>query len=709
MIKDERDPKLQYELDRATEQAFVSVSRKLRVQSDLEILPQKKQATIAKHTDKLSKLKARVQQIVGNVDDGIHDLEDITTTLKRLRKDMEEIKSQCTEVTANMPRYQETRDLARILGRLYKVSELQRRFTEAEQQMADVDHFCTTYPGDISIQCYKIVTQLLDFEAELLENLKNETQKTFIRDKFQPVQEAMQTLQFNAQKIVMAAFKTPDDETPKITTDKLARAVWIVIASSIRLKQPLTVKDLLTDSIAYQFKNANTALSVSQLDSLLKKLQDVLENITDTLDIIIPALPSPQESVQGIQIMDILGQLANAEVLKVIDKIVNNSTSSTFLLSRIIIWMRDYIGSMGHMLGVEPSDEMKKRLITYEERLESQIPEDLHQFLSNIIAMEPDAIDTNRDGTISTQAPYDFMKRLIDADKVAIETNLPGNLPNIRAGLLRMFIMDTQALGEFVQESPNRRYVMAAINNSLSGIRTCTDLGQKLPEVVDAASIMTLKNKWATMQKNAMSHLNDMIITEIAAADEWDLRNNFGQKLEQAQQACDEAKTCLLGPLFRKFISQFLHQFIAYYIISYKQPTQLTLEQFTDNIDSDKNMMIDWLMQYESNQWSKNLMQVLESLKKIVTESDGFMKLDYGGIVEVYKDFTPQLMEQLVKMSPKGTSISSDIMKGIVNKYDSVKAEADNGERYISPVIDRFPDKRKNILNINLKNIASRD
>lgn len=697
---------LEYELKRAEEQAFNSVARKLKGQSDLEILPQTKQKTISKHTDKLSKLKARVQQIVGNVDDGIHDLDDISATLKKLRKDIAEISSQCQDVTANMPRYQETKDLAKILGRLYKVSELQRRFAEAEAQMEDVEEFCRTHEGDFSIQCFKIVIQLLDFEEELLENLKNETQKSFICEKFEPIQEKMMTLLVNAQRVVTSAFRITTDEEQKITTDRLARAVWIVIAGSIRLKQPITVKDLLTDSIADQFKNANTALSVAQLDSLLKKLQEVLENITDTLDIIIPALPLPQESVQGIQIMDILGQLANAEVLKVIDKVVMNSTSSTFLLSRIIIWMRDYIGSMGHMLGVEPSDEMKKRLITYETRLESQIPEDLHQFLTNIINMEEDAIDTNRDGTLSTQAPYDFMKRLIDADKVAIETNLPGSLPNIRSGLLMTFISDTQALGEYVVSCNNRKYVMAAINNSLSGIRTSGDLGKDLPDVVDQAAVMTLKNKWATMQKNAFAHLNDLIINDFAIPDEYDIRINFPSKLEAAQQACDEAKKALLAPLYRKFISQFLHQFIAYYIISYKQPTSLSLDEFTSNLDNDILSLSDWLLQYESNQWSKNLKSVLDSLKRILTESDGLMKLDYGAIVEVYKDFTPQLMEQLVKKSPKSTSISSEVMKGITSKYESVKAEADNGEKYIASIIDRFPDKS---LFKNLKNLANKD
>lgn len=684
------DYDLQSEVEEARKRAFESVKKKLSTQSDLESLPSKKQAAIISHTDKLGKLKARVQTIVGGVDKGLNVLSDLEIELNELLKKLEDVKSNSKNVIAKMDYYSSARQLATVLDHLYTVDSLQKRFTESEAMMEDVKYFIEEHKDDISVNCFKVICQLIDFEQELLKQTKQSINIQFLKEKFAPALNARLQIISNAERIIMSAF---NDQEKNITTDLLSRAIWIIITDAVRKNESGidNVKSLLTNSISQQFQNAS-AESLEQIDALLKKLQGVLDSLTDKLDIIIPALPSEENGHQGIDIMEIITKMANEEVLKILDRLVGNNRTS-FLLSRVIIWLRDYMSSMSHMLGVSPSDDMKLKLKYFTNSLVNQIPNDMEVFLQNIIGMEDSAIEKSRDGNLSTPCPYDFQKRLIESHEIAKQTDLPELLPEIDENLIERFIQKTGEICEVVQNSYNSEYVVACTNNTLNGVRIASGLPSQLPGIIKTENVNALKSEWGKIQKAGIARLIDLTIANACEASNWDLRPDFTTKFEGVVEAINKIKVEMVGPLFRKFINQFAHQFVAYYFLAYKQPykgQKLTDDEVISAVQNDTEAMIAWVEQIggTSAAWVKPLQSALTGFQRLIIEDNQYIISNVGPLFACYSDFKPEIVIKICKNKPNGKEPDANLQ----TLYDEAVTKPESSG-YITNILDKFKGK----------------
>ena len=686
----ERD--LQDDILQEKQRAFESVKKKLNSQADLETLGTKKQAAIVSHSDKLGRLTTIVQGITKNIGKGLNELSSTSLRLNALLAEMDEIKDKCKEPTAHMAHYNDMKDLARVLERLYIVDTLQKRFVECEEMIEDVRNFIDTHENDISISCFRIICSLLDFEKELQLHAKKSVNLTFIDEKFSPVREALEIMKRNAQIIISSAFSNEPD-TPEITTDLLARAIWIILTNSVRNGEASAevVTALLTNSIIQQFPQVDEN-SVNKIDFFLKQLQEVLDSLTERLDIIIPALP------EGINIMDIITVLANEQVITILDQIVSTSKTS-FILSRIILWMRDYMSSMSHMLGVNPSDALKSKLNQFMEDLKWQIPNDMGGFLQKILDMENDSssIEKSRDGILTTPCPYDFQKRLVESHQIAVQTDIPELCSEIDDNLMTKFLMMTRKINDIVSLSYNNDYVVAAINNSLNAVKVSNSLVTQLPTVVKEVDATALKTEWSQIQRNGITRLIYLIISNACEGEGWDLRPDFTSKFTNVSETVATIKKQMLPPLFRKFINQFCHQFVAYYMVVYKVPYPEDKKPEPDaiisNVTSDTEVLIQWVEEIAGSAatWVKPLQQAILGFQRFITGDSKFIISNVGPIISCFSDFTVDLIKKINDMKPNSSKLDSSSLESIDTVYKDNTKDASQ-MKYIDPILEKFPD-----------------
>ena len=684
---------LQLDVENARNEAFTHISEMLQSSSDLESLSSKKQKAILNHTETLGTLKKNVSDIVGNIRKGLSDMDSITARINEFQKQLDKIKEGCKDPTDGMKdHYQQAKDLARVLERLYTVDMLQKKFVEAEEQMEDVAYFMENNSNPLSVNCYKTICSLLDFQDELESRAKASNNLTFLQSKFQPIQDAQVKMVNTANNIITSAFnKSPDLE---ITTDLLSRAIWISITDNLRKDPNVNVITLLSNflssSILNEFPEVTEETS-KNIDLFLKQLQNVLDGLTERLDVIIPALPL------GVNIMDIISDLSNKQVLDKLDEVLNQNKSS-FLLSHIILWMRDYMSSMSHMLGVDPSPEFRSKLTYYENELTVQIPSDMERFLQTILDMEqdPNSIETSREGIITTPCPYDYQKRLIESVQITKQTDIPDLVDKINKNLMENFHYMTAKIPSLVGETWYVNYAVAAINNSLNAIKVANNLPDQLPNLVTADDVNKIKAEWSQVQRAGISRLIYLIIYEKWGAENWDLRINFNNNFNNIIDQINTIKKQMLPPLFRKFINQFCHQIFAHYMLSYKMAyppeKKPTDEEMIRNVISDTDLFNDWLGQITSGSaaWAAPLQKAVISFQRFISEDSTYIISNVGPIISVFNDFTVDLIVKINKNKPKTSRIESTSQIENVFKDNTKNG---NQNTYIKSILDKYPDQ----------------
>ena len=683
---------LQFDVEEARDAAFVHISEMLQSSSDLESLSSKKQKAILNHTETLGTLKKNVSDIVGNIRKGLSDMDSIMARINEFQQKLNEVKSGCKDPTAGMKdHYQQAKDLARVLERLYTVDILQKKFIEAEEKMQDVAAFMENNPNSISINCYKTICDLLDFERELKSKAKQSNNLSFLEGKFQPINEAQMKMFSTAKSIITSAFNKSQEI--EITTDLLSRAIWISITHMLRDDPNMDVltiiSDFLTNSINNEFPEVNDDTS-KNIDAFLKKLQNVLDGLTERLDVIIPALPT------GINIMDIIYRLANGEVLAKLDEVLSRNKSS-FLLSHIILWMRDYMSSMSHMLGVDPSPEFRSKLNDYEIELTVQIPEDMQGFLQKILDMEqdPNSLETSREGILTTPCPYDFQKRLVESVQIAKQTDIPDLIDKINRNLMQNFSYMTSKIPNLVSDTWYREYAVAAINNSLNAVKVINGLPDLLPGIVSQDDVSRLKAEWSQAQKLGISRLIYLIISEKWEGEKWDLRIDFNDRFNSIMDIINTIKKQMLPPLFRKFLNQFCHQIFAHYMLSYKMPyppeKKPSDDEMISNVISDTDLFNDWLGQITSGStpWLGPLQKAVISFQRFISEDSTYIISNVGPIISVFNDFTVDLIVKINKNKPKTSKIESTSQIETVFKDNTKNG---NQNTYIKSILDKYGD-----------------
>lgn len=691
---------VEYEANAA---AFRSIQKKFLTPADLESLQQKKQLVSAKYTEKLSLLKTRVQTIVSDCEGGLVELNQLSETLLGLLEEMKQIEKLCQDPTGKFTHYAEMQKLGKILERLYIVTNLQKRFDEVVEEIKQIEKFMDENKEIISITCYNHVVELLDFESFLLNKVKTSTEKDTVTKMFETMHNVCHLIVSNSHDCINTAF-TPDVQT---TTNDLSKAIWIALCEFERkgVPNPIEVlKTSFTGSITQQFKIADD-LSLDAIDAVLKNLMSALENITDKLDIIIPALPPKSADKDGIDIMEILEQIANEEVLKLIHRIVESTKKTTYLYSHIILWLRDYTGSMVHMLAVQPSEALIDTIKDYEFILVGQIPHDMGYFLRNIIEMDARAVESSRDGRVSTRAPADFLRYFNESHEIARKSKLDHLLPDIEEQLLVCFAQTLDEFTSVISNTYSREYACACINNSLDGTKSIDELAQdkRLNGIVDDYQKGLLKSKWGAIQKAAIKRLIELIIEKAAAEDGYNFRIDFPAKLECIKDCLAEAQRMLLPPLFRKFQNAIVRQVLAYYIACSQVPMpDVTFEHYAQSARDDMGIFRDWVSSI-SSRVAKEFDTPITGTTELLSEpkEDIGPILIYGNITEIFKDFTPKLMYNILAARPDKLKVSnSDHQKKIEDHYKTLVCTED--DNFISSISSRFKRKKESGIPLSL-------
>ena len=177
--------------EKSIRSAYKFVRNKLET-SDLDLLDIVQQNTYNKHKNKLTILKARIQEYIDNISNGIDNLDEATVDLEYVVSCLNEIDQNKNHILEN--KLKENNESFSKFGliweRLNMADSLYKKCNEANELINAVEQYFIENPKSISIKCYKTIESLLEFEKELLENIKDIKNKEFIIQKFYKIHES---------------------------------------------------------------------------------------------------------------------------------------------------------------------------------------------------------------------------------------------------------------------------------------------------------------------------------------------------------------------------------------------------------------------------------------------------------------------------------------------------------------------------------------
>lgn len=648
------------ETDEAVNDAFRIVQRKLNTTADLESLEQIKQQTYVKQQDRLTRLKARVNTVVTNIASGIEDLNQTSRLLHTLQGEIKEIENESSNATkVNFKYFEDLTVLATVYERLYKVNQIISRIDEADKLINNVNHYFNVNPDSFSIKCFKTIQLLLSMEDELLAESTKEDVKEFIRNHFLSVHENMDKLLVNIQKKLESIF----DSDTIINKDEIIRANWIYVA----IGKKAEITNCIKSSMVNQLQKIVTEATEDNLDSKLKSLVEMIENLPEKLQEVMPSLPP------DIEALSLISELANQQIIMIFSNLLASKKSSSFVVMSLIKCMREIECTMKALLGISPTPEYLELIVELENKFSSFLISDFNFILTNIIKVDQsdcESIFEKRDGVVYTQAPSDFMSNLRSAYAAAVNSGLPTIVPEMRVKLINALKDRLEYLASMVNESYDIRYVIAMSTNSVEANKAMNAMSKEMPELLSPEDVKTLVQAWMKVQKASIQKVFDLIYNQSNDYDDNGLKVNFDKKYETMKSMVQDVSKMMLAPLFGKFKRSFARQLIPKYILSYLKKTEEPIKDlavFTAKITNECDSLAELINSLDFD--SECYISVLDAWKGFMTGPLDEIYSTHSFFVEQYIDFTVELAYQLYKARPDYSAVTNT-MKDFLANYD---------------------------------------
>lgn len=656
-------------VDVAVEEAFKIVQRKLTTSADLESLEQIKQQTYLKQQDRLTRLKARVNTVVTNIASGIDDLNQTSRLLHTLQGEISDIENESSNASTKdkIGYFDDLTVLATVYERLYKVNQIISRMDEADKLIDKINCYFNTSPDSFSIKCFKTIQLLLSIEEELLTESSKEEVKLFIKKHFQSVHDNLDKLLTNIQKKLESIF----DSNTVINKDEIIRANWIYCA--IDKKSEIT--NCIKSSMVGQLQKIVTEATEENLDSKLKSLVEMIENLPEKLQEVMPSLPP------DIEAFSLISELANQQIIIIFTNLLASKKNSSYVVMSLIKCMREIECTMRALLGISPTIEYLELIVELENKFSSFLIDDFNFILTNIIKIDQSDCESIsvKGKVVYTQAPSDFMSNLRNAYVQAVHSGLPSIIPEMRVKLIDTLRSRLEDLATMISGSYDIRYVIAMSTNSVEANKAMNAMAKEMPELLTQEDVKTLVQAWIKVQKTSIQKVFDLVYNQSNDYDDNGLKVNFDQKCKAINSmifgtegigTIDGVSHMMLAPLFGKFKRVFARQIIPKYILSYLKKSEDSIKDmdaFKAKIINECDSLTELIRSLDFD--SEGYTSVLDAWKDFMTGPIEEIYSTHSFFVEQYPDFTVDLAYRLYKARPDYSAVTNT-MKDFLANYD---------------------------------------
>lgn len=685
----------------AVNEAFKIVQRKLSTSADLESLEQIKYQTYAKQQDRLTRLKAHVNTIVTNIASGIEDLNQISQILYSLQIEVADMENESTNgfTTDNFEHFSDLALLATVYERLYKVNQIISRIDEADKLINYVNYYFSVNPGNFSIKCFKTIQSLFSIEDELLSENTKEDVKDYIKQHFHSVHDNFDKLLLNMRMKLESVF----DSDTIIDKDEIIRANWIYCA----IGRKAEITNCIKSSFVKQLQKIVTEATEENLERKLKSLVEMIENLPEKLQEVMPSLPPDIEAIS------LISELANQQVVLIFTQLLNSKKNSSYVIMSLIKCMREIECTMRALLGISPTVEYLELIAELENKFSISLISDFNFILNNIIKIDQSDYGSifEKNKVVYTQAPSDFMSNLRNAYVQIVHSGLPSIVPEMRDKLISALKDRLEDLAIMVNDSYDIRYVIAMSTNSVEASKAINAMSKEMPELLNSDDVKTLIQMWMKVQKVSIQRVFDLVYNQSNDIDDIDQKYEtmkimiFGKKNSNNEYEGGVSQM-MLAPVFGKFKRTFARQIIPKYIVSFlKKPKELIkdLDMFKSKIEYECDALIEIMRELVlDNECYKN---ILDAWKGFMTGPLDEICLTHSFFVEQYTDFTVDLAYNLFKSRPDVSALTYS-MSDFLKFYDpsgkiynnSVQRAHDNNipEDYLFKMeIDRQKEEKK--------------
>jgi len=650
--------------------AMKSVQNTIKSSSDLDKLANIKQIAISKHAAILSNMKTKVQTSVDNVERGLNDLNEVSKRLFDLLNDIQGLKNQSSNVAGKITKIEQLTSLSTIWENVNILNTLNKSFQKAEQQLADIQEFFRENPTGISINCFNVISQVNAFKSDLLLRVTDDDAE-YVANKFRPAQECLAKLNENANRIVSNMFK---DQSYK--NDQIIRATYLILQNSFDL-----LKKLINDSISLLFKDLYGSDTDDNINKKLGIIDEIVSNVSFRVISLIDCFP------QEINFLEMVSDMINNEAARFLSSLMKNRTLPVVNMRDIILWLKNFNGSMKSCLGSNPSLELNKINKTLENSISDTILKETKRIFGNIVMTDVaerggklvSLVVNSIDGLFTTDAPYDMAKHSISAINTIKECGIQGVMSTFGSSIIRIFGETIDELNSNAQSSIRIDYLIASNNNAKNGISTVNDCRKKYPSIFTDDAVETLKEKWGCLSRESISRLRMIIIRKACGLlnDETpriDFHSDYYDTIEKIWNELVYVQSHLVPNNFEKFNRSFFDHLGALFIDS----VRYMQEVHKDQIVSECNHFILFL---ESKQIKTNKLvsAAIEKFSNLMTDSLDIIMLDIGQLYDIYPEIEPDLYYQYLQ---KRTDLKLDkeFYNKICNQYEVLR-KAQNAER----------------------------
>lgn len=658
------DPNISSDIKRARKEAeddaYKSVRNSIGNSSNLESLDQTKAVAIQKHQNRIAYLKASVQGIVSNIESGINDLQTTEESLKDLQKEIisiqEETARQGAAFSYNPEHNKQLHDLALIWERATTIEGLLNSFEEADKMIDMIVKIFEQNDEFFSIKAYNTIKSLLEFRNELLGKLEDPSLKQFIQEHFAPVEESSQKHEGNVVHCLTTAFSK--------TQDELIRAIWIL--KSMGKEKEVIVTYLYTGFVEdadHELKSVNDA----NISEYLGKLAGLIDLIPEKMDHLLPVLPP------DIEPDEFTTKFIQEFILNTLKSYKQRSKQTAHLYNELLKCTEDLITTQKTLLGLEAQPEF----VAFHKEIKNGFKDilftDLDKMLNAVVNIDPgpDSIQTKQKGIYYTQAPQDCMDAFSHCYQ---ESKKAGSIPfdSLVIDLVKKITDTFVQLGDNAINYGDKRYIIATCNNSMDAVNRIGDFAKTyLNTIVEEYRIQInqrdgsdldqksaksqftreLQKPWNDAKNRCLEALFDIVLSRIIA-DDADFQVMFNDKLDSIQSELEGLSTNLYQPLYKKFLSVFVHKLIPHFISSFFSMEKVQTQNDLDGIVKQECDSMTDLFNRLAPGLCKQSVNTLTQFRDLMTEQYSVAPECYSIILEEFPDFTPTLAYGLLKLRP---------------------------------------------------------
>ncbi|OHT01582.1 hypothetical protein TRFO_07461 [Tritrichomonas foetus] len=616
-------------------EAFRFISQKIGVSTNLETIDQIKQTVQIKHSKKISFLRARVQGVVSNIEVGINNLKKSSKDLHNVSYDNNSIEKESKTVIGHigdLGQFKTMQALAIIWERSTLIDELIGDFNETDKTMESISNYMKKNPNSIPIKLLLTVESLISFESELIDNLESSELKKYVEFHFKEMHECKKRVIQNAYDTIENAFVHE--------IDSIIRANWILIS----IGQHDKIIECIRTAITQEFYAKMESKDRNNIVLYLNTLNELIENLPEQLELLIPALPA------DIDALELITSFSNTEIFKILTNYRDSMPQTASLIDAMIKCMKDIECTLRALLGESPSNDFLGLMMELQSSFEKILYDDYQKFLNNIINLDESSVATRRDGIYFTPAPKDMIDRLLDAYNFAKSSSLD-IASVIRENLIEILAKSFESLGNNAMSTGKTKYIMGMTNNSQDAVKCVTDFKKSNPHLILKEDFATLTKPWVEIRKKGLLALSENIFVRSVGSDE-EFRVNFHDILDNITDSLEDMSNHLYQPLYKKLLGIVSHEFIPHYIQSFLMkpimPKPQDQEEFESVIFQECNTLSSLFNSLEPN-LCRNSMETIEAFRDFMSDDYDNLHDLFHIIAKEYSDFTPSLAIALVK------------------------------------------------------------